>query len=102
MYISFPALKFIFYFVHPLCKMKIYIVRIFIYTCCTSSNFVINILAFLIFQVCPALAMGNTVVLKPATFTRLSALLFAEICYEAGLPPGKIFTMKNWGFFFLL
>ena len=33
--------------------------------------------------------MGNTVVLKPATYTRLTALLFAEICAEAGLPPGK-------------
>ena len=33
--------------------------------------------------------MGNTVVLKPATYTRLSALLFAEICAEAGLPPGE-------------
>ena len=32
--------------------------------------------------------MGNTVVLKPASYTRLSALLFAEICAEAGLPPG--------------
>ena len=31
-------------------------------------------------QVAPALAAGNTVVLKPATYTRLSALLFAEIC----------------------
>ena len=39
-------------------------------------------------QVCPALAMGNTVVLKPASYTRLTALLFAEICAEAGLPPG--------------
>ena len=38
---------------------------------------------------CPALAMGNTVVLKPASYTRLTALLFAEICAEAGLPPGK-------------
>lgn len=37
---------------------------------------------------CPALAMGNTVVLKPASYTRLTALLFAEICTEAGLPPG--------------
>jgi aldehyde dehydrogenase (NAD+) len=35
-------------------------------------------------QVCPALAMGNTVVLKPASYTRLSALLFAQICAEAG------------------
>lgn len=33
--------------------------------------------------------MGNTVVLKPATYTRLTALLFAEICAEAGLPPGE-------------
>ena len=40
-------------------------------------------------QICPALAMGNTVVLKPATYTRLTALLFAEICAEAGLPPGE-------------
>ena len=39
-------------------------------------------------QICPALAMGNTVVLKPATVTRLSALLLAEICHEAGLPKG--------------
>jgi aldehyde dehydrogenase (NAD+) len=34
--------------------------------------------------------MGNTVVLKPASYTRLSALLFAEIVAEAGLPPGVI------------
>ena len=34
--------------------------------------------------------MGNTVVLKHATYTRLSALLFAEICAEAGLPPGQL------------
>jgi len=45
-------------------------------------------LMLLTWKVCPALAMGNTVVLKPATYTRLSALLFAEICAEAGLPPG--------------
>lgn len=32
--------------------------------------------------------MGNTIIIKPATYTRLSALLFAEICTEAGLPPG--------------
>ena len=34
--------------------------------------------------------MGNTVVLKPASYTRLTALLFAEICAEAGLPPGEV------------
>lgn len=41
-------------------------------------------LALLAWKVCPALAMGNTVVFKPATNTSLSALLFAEICAEAG------------------
>src|SRR5690606_21531321 len=38
----------------------------------------------------PALAAGNTVVLKPAEFTPLSALLFAELAHEAGIPPGVI------------
>jgi len=41
-------------------------------------------------KIAPAIAMGNTVVLKPATYTRLSALLFAEIVAEAGLPPGVV------------
>jgi acyl-CoA reductase-like NAD-dependent aldehyde dehydrogenase len=50
-------------------------------------------------QVCPALAMGNTVVLKPATYTRLSALLFAEICAEAGLPPGVFNVMCTCSLF---
>jgi len=45
-------------------------------------------LMLLTWKLCPALAMGNTVVLKPATYTRLSALLLAEICAEAGLPKG--------------
>ena len=44
----------------------------------------------LAWKVAPALAMGNTVVLKPAEFTSLSALLFAELCEEAGLPPGVL------------
>jgi len=39
-------------------------------------------------KVAPALACGNTVVLKPAETTPLTALLFAEICQEAGLPEG--------------
>ena len=34
--------------------------------------------------------MGNTVVLKPAEFTPLTALLFAEVAAEAGLPPGVV------------
>ena len=41
-------------------------------------------------KLAPALAMGNTVVLKPAEFTPLTALLFAEITQEIGLPPGVV------------
>ncbi len=41
-------------------------------------------------KIAPALAAGNTVVLKPAEYTSLTALLFAELCDEAGLPPGVI------------
>jgi len=39
-------------------------------------------------KVAPALAAGNTVILKPAEFTPLTALCFAEIAQSAGLPPG--------------
>jgi len=41
-------------------------------------------------KIAPALAMGNTVVLKPAEFTSLTALLFAEICQQVGLPQGVV------------
>ena len=44
----------------------------------------------LAWKIAPALAMGNTVVLKPARFTSLSALLFAEICQQIGLPKGVV------------
>lgn len=47
-------------------------------------------LLMLAWKIAPAIAMGNTVVLKPASSTRLSALLFAEIVAEAGLPPGVV------------
>jgi aldehyde dehydrogenase (NAD+) len=47
-------------------------------------------LLMLAWKIAPAIAMGNTVVLKPASYTRLSALLFAEIVAEAGLPAGVI------------
>lgn len=50
-------------------------------------NFPLMMLAW---KIAPAIACGNTVVLKPASPTRLSALLFAEICAEAGLPAGVI------------
>ena len=47
-------------------------------------------LLMLAWKVAPALATGNTLVIKPAPTTRLSAWLFAEICAEAGLPPGVV------------
>ncbi len=43
----------------------------------------------LAWKIAPALACGNTVVLKPAETTPLTALLFAEICQQAELPPGR-------------
>ena len=47
-------------------------------------------LLMLAWKIAPALAMGNTVVIKPAPYTPLSALLFAEIIAEAGLPAGVV------------
>ncbi len=47
-------------------------------------------LLMLAWKIAPALAMGNTVVLKPAEFTSLTALLFADICLGLGLPPGVV------------
>ena len=47
-------------------------------------------LLMLAWKIAPALAAGNTVVLKPAEFTPLTALLFAEVCQEIGLPPGVV------------
>jgi aldehyde dehydrogenase (NAD+) len=47
-------------------------------------------LLMLAWKIAPALATGNTVVLKPAEFTPLTALAFAGICEEAGLPAGVV------------
>src|SRR5271165_5856334 len=47
-------------------------------------------LLMLAWKIAPALAAGNTVVLKPAEFTPLTALAFAELCQEAGLPAGVV------------
>lgn len=47
-------------------------------------------LLMLAWKIAPALAMGNTVVLKPAELTSLTALAFAELCHEVGLPPGVV------------
>jgi aldehyde dehydrogenase (NAD+) len=47
-------------------------------------------LLMLAWKIAPALAAGNTVVLKPAEFTPVTAALFAELCVEAGLPAGVV------------
>jgi len=47
-------------------------------------------LLMLAWKIAPALATGNTVVLKPAEFTPLTALAFAEVCREIGLPAGVV------------
>ncbi len=47
-------------------------------------------LLMLSWKIAPAIAMGNTVVLKPAEYTSLTALLFGQICQEAGLPKGVV------------
>jgi aldehyde dehydrogenase (NAD+) len=48
-------------------------------------------------KIAPALALGNTVVLKPASATPLTALLFAEVLAEAGLPPGAFNVVPGPG-----
>lgn len=57
-------------------------------------NFPLMMLAW---KVAPALACGNTVVLKPAETTPLTALLFAEICQQAELPPGVVNIVTGAG-----
>jgi aldehyde dehydrogenase (NAD+) len=47
-------------------------------------------LLMLAWKIAPALAAGNTIVLKPAEFTPLTALAFAAICVETGIPPGVV------------
>uniref|UniRef100_A0A7S4UTS9 Aldehyde dehydrogenase domain-containing protein n=1 Tax=Guillardia theta TaxID=55529 RepID=A0A7S4UTS9_GUITH len=55
--------------------------------CIIPWNFPLLMLSW---KLAPALAMGNTVVLKPAPSTRLSAFLFCDILKEIGLPPGVV------------
>lgn len=54
-------------------------------------------LLMLAWKIAPALATGNTVVLKPAETTPLTALLFAEICQQADLPPGVVNIVTGAG-----
>ncbi|MEU1627414.1 aldehyde dehydrogenase family protein [Streptomyces sp. NPDC020096] len=54
-------------------------------------------LLMLAWKIAPALACGNTVVLKPAETTPLSALFFADICRQAGLPKGVVNILTGDG-----
>ena len=54
-------------------------------------------LLMLAWKIAPALAAGNTVVLKPAETTPLSAMVFAEICMQAELPPGVVNIVTGAG-----
>ncbi|MET3898795.1 aldehyde dehydrogenase (NAD+) [Devosia sp. UYZn731] len=54
-------------------------------------------LLMLAWKIAPALAAGNTVILKPAEFTSLTALLFAEICDRVGLPKGVVNIVTGEG-----
>lgn len=54
-------------------------------------------LLMLAWKIAPALATGNTVVLKPAETTPLSALFFADICRQAGLPKGVVNIIPGYG-----
>lgn len=54
-------------------------------------------LLMMAWKIAPALAMGNTVVLKPAEFTSITALLFAEICEQIGLPHGVVNIITGAG-----
>ncbi len=57
-------------------------------------NFPMLMLAW---KIAPAIATGNTVVLKPAETTPLTAMMFAEICEQVGLPPGVVNIINGAG-----
>ncbi|MCP4789906.1 MAG: aldehyde dehydrogenase family protein [Gammaproteobacteria bacterium] len=54
-------------------------------------------LLMLAWKIAPALAMGNTLVLKPAEQTPLTAMLFAHLCEQAGVPPGVVNIINGAG-----
>lgn len=62
--------------------------------CIVPWNFPLVIAAW---KVAPALAAGNTVILKPAEQTPLSALLLGELALEAGIPPGVLNVVPGFG-----
>jgi phenylacetaldehyde dehydrogenase len=49
------------------------------------------------YKVAPALACGNSVILKPAEQTSLTALVFGQLCLEAGVPPGVVQVLTGYG-----
>ncbi|CAK5083801.1 unnamed protein product [Meloidogyne enterolobii] len=53
--------------------------------------------AYLAWKLAPALAMGNTVILKPAEQTPLTALYVANLIKEAGFPPGVVNIVPGYG-----
>ena len=55
--------------------------------CITPWNLPLYLLTW---KIAPALAVGNTVVAKPAEVTPMTAYLFSQICIDAGLPPGVL------------
>ena len=54
-------------------------------------------LLMLSWKVAPAIAMGNTIVIKPAEQTPLTAMLFAQICHESGVPRGVVNIINGAG-----
>ena len=54
-------------------------------------------LLMLSWKVAPAIAMGNTIVIKPAEQTPLTAMLFAQICHESGVPQGVVNIINGAG-----
>ncbi|WP_266157054.1 aldehyde dehydrogenase [Dyella silvatica] len=50
-----------------------------------------------VWKIAPALAAGNTVVVKPSEFSSASTVLFAQLCEEAGLPPGVVNVVTGFG-----
>ncbi len=54
-------------------------------------------LMFAAWKLAPALATGNTVVVKPSEVTPLTTLLLGELCAEAGLPPGAVNVVPGYG-----
>ena len=80
--------------VRPGVEIQTYREAVGVYGLITPWNFPIAIPAW---KMAPALAFGNTVVLKPAETTSLTALILADICRQAGLPDGVVNIVTGAG-----